>query len=1235
MKTNPVSTLLTCASLLLAGAFDVFAQTKIPASYAAPAGSVDTATSGFKVKVVQGPATPTFVNSVARAEAQLAGTFIDPGTGLSVVDEAIPGPNPDGTYDQEVINFEQTGANAGNLNPSDLIPGIPGAGGHTDNIAMEAAAMLELKAGRHRFGVNSDDGFRFTLGVGANPKDAFAIQLGVFDGGRGAANTEFEFDVEADGIYAARLIWFEGNGGASVELYSQNPPASTGTRILVNNRNNANAVKAYLPPPVTKPFAQLVSPTPNAVNVPPDGTIRVELVDQATKVEPSTIKLTYDGIPATPNISQAGGVTTIVFRPAAALSPGSVHSVNLFFTDNGSPATTFDNTWQFTVANYQTIPEADAYPIGSADTSAPGFKVRVVQAAATPVLPNSQARAEAQLAGLLINPATGQPYDNEAVPGPNADSTYNDADVINYEQDAGAAGSQGNFQPDEAMPGIPGTTGHTDNIAMEILTYLELPAGAHTFGVNSDDGFAVFTAPDARDVFATRLGIFDGGRGAADTIFSFVAADQGLYSFRLVWYEGTGGANLEWFSIDPATGAKILINDRNNAKAVKAWRQTTAPTRPYVKSVTPRPGARVVPVNSVLEIKLADGGIAVDQSSIQLQFEGSVVSPTIKKEAGITTLTFDPPGDLKGTTTFTARLTYSDTATPAHTLTHDFTFETERPPTDPRAYRQSEEGLVVAEAEDFHAITATATHAWVFDKTPAGWSADGVMYALPETGAVIALPAAITDSPRLDFKVFFVKTGTHYFWFRGSDGGGDSLHAGIDDVDPSGTTTDNMDEPDCCGTRLVPGGTTLPWINGTTTAPEGRATLEVLTPGEHVIHLWMREDGQIVDKFLMTTDVNFIPTGKGPPASIRVGDPIPPIVSISAPADGAAFAKGAPVTITADARDVDGAIAKVEFFAGADKIGEDTSAPFSIEAQFDQDRPYTLTAKATDNSGLTTTSGPVKIVVGNPRKALFVVSAVPPGQGDPPIVTHLEKRGFLVTLVDDNVSDPSDADGKDLIVISSTVGSGNVADKYTAIAVPILNWESFLFDDLLMAAVGNDVEYGTITGQTDIKIVHADHPLAAGLPAGPVPVYNSPENMTFGLAVTPNPTASIVARSNDGTDRPVLWAYEKDALLIDGVSKAAARRVGFFLSNNTPPLLNEAGYKLFDAAVNWALNIVVEPPPKLTILAQGANIVISWTGGGALEEATVVTGPWTSVLNATTPHTAAVTGQARFFRVRR
>lgn len=88
-----------------------------------------------------------------------------------------------------------------------------------------------------------------------------------------------------------------------------------------------------------------------------------------------------------------------------------------------------------------------------------------------------------------------------------------------------------------------------------------------------------------------------------------------------------------------------------------------------------------------------------------------------------------------------------------------------------------------------------------------------------------------------------------------------------------------------------------------------------------------------------------------------------PSISISSPSDGASFAEGSTIDITALASDLDGSITKVEFFAGATKLGEDTSDPFTFSWTGAAVGTHQLTAKATDNGGAVATSQAVAITV--------------------------------------------------------------------------------------------------------------------------------------------------------------------------------------------------------------------------------------------------------------------------------
>ena len=86
----------------------------------------------------------------------------------------------------------------------------------------------------------------------------------------------------------------------------------------------------------------------------------------------------------------------------------------------------------------------------------------------------------------------------------------------------------------------------------------------------------------------------------------------------------------------------------------------------------------------------------------------------------------------------------------------------------------------------------------------------------------------------------------------------------------------------------------------------------------------------------------------------------PPVVSLAA--GGSTGVVGAPITLSATATD-DESIASVQFFDGTTAIGTDTTAPFSVNWTPSVTGVHTLTARATDNGGATTTSAPVSVTI--------------------------------------------------------------------------------------------------------------------------------------------------------------------------------------------------------------------------------------------------------------------------------
>jgi RHS repeat-associated protein len=119
------------------------------------------------------------------------------------------------------------------------------------------------------------------------------------------------------------------------------------------------------------------------------------------------------------------------------------------------------------------------------------------------------------------------------------------------------------------------------------------------------------------------------------------------------------------------------------------------------------------------------------------------------------------------------------------------------------------------------------------------------------------------------------------------------------------------------------------------------------------------------------------PSGKVPPqlppqaadhAQENVAAKTAPAVSVTAPAAGALYTAPAAVLLQAGASASSSgkSIVQVEFFAGATPIGSVTAAPYTFSWEDVAAGSYSLTARATDNLGVTATSAPVTVIVNAP-----------------------------------------------------------------------------------------------------------------------------------------------------------------------------------------------------------------------------------------------------------------------------
>ena len=742
--------------------FVVGAAATIPASYAVT--GVDTNSIGFKGRVYQMavPRTPGDQNLTYIGERQIAKGYIDPATGqpyadISTIDPGsldadgyftIPGP----------INFNQTDAAGGLITaasnpsrPDEILPGM--AADSTDNLAYEFIGYLHLPAGGHRIGFHADDRIRFSLGP-AHQAAGTPVLLATT-----GANAESFADilVAQTGFYPLRIGFWEGGGDARIEIFSVEP--GTNRRILLNDPE-LPSLKVYRESSNDRPSIARVLPVAGWVGAFADDDVVIDIRDGDVQLDPGTVILRINGVDQTVATAKAGKITTITRDSSIdRLLPSGNTSVQLIygFTEGGT-AIRLTNDYTFVVAPYYgPLPVAVRVP--AASVSDPGFFGRVHQIDRSLNINqgeggriagggdgNRMPWPEVHLNNGMINPTNGLPYPNLAIQGPN-DWTYT-FDLMNFNapvQTDAATPITGNglfhgtqppaphlgAQPEVVMPGLPGTgtspaaaaapaagtiSPGSENYVMEALTYLSLKRGVYVFGMNSDDGFVVTTAPNPRDTLGQIVGFANMGRGNSGAIgamtlpagqsapqitqgansgtyvFSVIVLEDGIYPFRILYWQGGGGVNAELFTMNRQNSSVILVNDvASDPNAVTAFRTFTGAAKPWTKfSVSPTPWdnrfqqAGPGPITMLGRTRanagandiynLADttrpwadigiGGVIANgttEPNLRLLLDSAEVPATKTTNGTDVTVSYRPNPPLASNSTHTASLVYADT----------------------------------------------------------------------------------------------------------------------------------------------------------------------------------------------------------------------------------------------------------------------------------------------------------------------------------------------------------------------------------------------------------------------------------------------------------------------------------------------------------------------------------------------------------------------------------------------
>ncbi|MEL6892236.1 MAG: PKD domain-containing protein [Actinomycetota bacterium] len=231
-----------------------------------------------------------------------------------------------------------------------------------------------------------------------------------------------------------------------------------------------------------------------------------------------------------------------------------------------------------------------------------------------------------------------------------------------------------------------------------------------------------------------------------------------------------------------------------------------------------------------------------------------------------------------------------------------------------------------------------------------------------------------------------------------------------------------------------------------------------------------------------------------------------------------------------------------------------------------------------------------------PTTVLYVAGTATGASTEQVAIQRLVDAGYEVTVADDNATSTADAASYDLVVISASTAAGRFGNDWRDVAVPMVVWEPWVFDQLGITSTNS--AQGAASGQRDIRILDSEHPITAGFD-GFVRVTSSGRSMTW---ARPEGEVAKLASHRNQTTKVSLFAYEEGAQMDD--VPAPARRVGLFLATNSPSVLTDDGWTLFDRSIGWAM---AEPKPA-PVAAASADITSGEAPQTVTFDATASTG---------------------------
>lgn len=199
-----------------------------------------------------------------------------------------------------------------------------------------------------------------------------------------------------------------------------------------------------------------------------------------------------------------------------------------------------------------------------------------------------------------------------------------------------------------------------------------------------------------------------------------------------------------------------------------------------------------------------------------------------------------------------------------------------------------------------------------------------------------------------------------------------------------------------------------------------------------------------------------------------IAENLAPTVSITSPVAGSTYLTPASISFTATAADPGGSVSKVEYYNGTTLLGSATVSPYNFTWSNVQAGAYTITAKATDNTGLTTTSSSIELVVG--QNQLPTVSISEPASN----TVYTAPASVNLTAV------AADSDGS---IASVEFFNGTTSLGTDATAPYTFSWSDVAAGTYLVTAKATDNQGGITTSAAITVVVNGTPAVSITSPA--------------------------------------------------------------------------------------------------------------------------------------------------------